>query len=314
MNRLYLAAAILSAMLTATMSFGYALPVATAQEQQPEHEVTVESIDQSGEELTGMWFSIRLGDGEYFGSGYTPLAFPAESNETYILTLQNYDGITFDQWEDGSTNSTRTLTIEGDTNSTVVTAQYDVGDSMMGTTPINFTAGGPTLTVEAMAGNETVNAWVVVDPGNSTETEATYTVYPGHHENHIFDSWDDGNTTRVRTLTITENTTITANYVEAEHTITIPFGAFDPENPPYLPEVLTVERGDTVVVFNEDTAPHSVTSGTGPEDPTAANLFETGLMFEGQYAHVETEDLDAGDYDYYCFVHPFMQGVLTVTE
>jgi plastocyanin len=155
---------------------------------------------------------------------------------------------------------------------------------------------------------------VVVDPGNSTETEATYTVYPGHHENHVFDSWDDGNTTKVRTLTITENMTITANYVEAEHTITIPSGAFDPENPPYLPEVLTVERGDTVVVFNEDTAPHSVTSGTGPEDPTAANLFETGLMFEGQYAHVETEDLDAGDYDYYCFVHPFMQGVLTVTE
>ena len=54
--------------------------------------------------------------------------------------------------------------------------------------------------------------------------------------------------------------------------------------------------------------------GTGPEDATAANAFETGLMFEGDYAHIETADLDAAEYDYYCFVHPFMTGKLTVTE
>ena len=313
MNMLFLAAAMLAVILTATIPFGYALSPAMAQEQ-PEHEVTVTASDESGEEIPGMWVSIRLADGEYFGSGYTPLVFPGTPGDTYIIKTEDYDGIRFQGWEDGSTNSTRTVTLATDTNSTALDASYDLGESMRGVTPITYEDGGPSLTVEATTGNQTLNIWTVIDQESSTESEATYTVYAGNYQNHTFASWSDGDANRTRTLTISENTTITAEYVEAEHTIVIPFGAFDPANTPYEPAELSVEKGDTVVVHNVDVAPHSVTSGTGPEDAAAANAFETGLMFEGDYAHIETADLDAAEYDYYCFVHPFMTGKLTVTE
>ena len=78
------------------------------------------------------------------------------------------------------------------------------------------------------------------------------------------------------------------------------------------PEVRPVGRAGPVPGVPE--APHSITSGTGPEDMAAANSFETGLLFPGSFAHIETGNLDAGDYPFYCFVHPWMKGKLTVTE
>lgn len=317
MNSIFVAAAILLALLTSTTAIPFANPSsqASAQEQQ-EHEVMVMTTDESGNELTGMWISIRSGDGEYFGSGYSPLVFPGTAGETYMVTVSDYDGITFDRWEDSSsTDRTRTITLSTDSSSTQIIAQYDTGMSMRGVTPLTYADSGPSLTVEAIHEGQMLNIWTIIDlqPGNN-DSQATYTIHAGNYQNHIFDRWSDGNTDRTRTLTIDEDTTITAHYTTAESTIVIPFGAFDPANPSYEPVELSVTKGDIVVVHNVDVAPHSVTSGIGPEDPTAANAFETGLMFQDDYAHIETGSLDAGEYDYYCFIHPFMTGKLTVTE
>lgn len=314
MNRLFIATAVLAVLLTAAIPFAQTTTLAAAQEAE-EHLVTVEALDESGEELTGMWISLSLGSGEYFGSGYTPLTFPGTSGETYIVMMSDYDGIAFDQWEDGSTERTRTITLADDTETTLLTAHYDTGMSMRGVTPITYEDTGPSLTVEAMQGDETLNIWTIIDPQpGADDSQATYTVYAGNYQRYIFDSWSDGSTDRIRTLTIDEDTTITAQYKQAESIITIPFGAFDPANPPYDPVELSVTKGETVLVHNVDVAPHSVTSGSGPEDPTAAQEFETGVLFQEEYAHIETDNLDAGEYDYYCFVHPYMQGRLIVTE
>jgi plastocyanin len=312
MNRVFVTTAILAVLLTATIPFAQTISSVVAQEE-PGHLVTVAATDESGEELTGMWISISLGSGVYFGSGYTPLTFPGESGDTYIVMMSDYDGITFDQWEDGSTERTRTITLADDTDMTVLTAQYDTGPSMRGVTPITYEDGGPSLTVEAMQGDEMLNIWTILDPQPNGDDSATFTVYAGNYQHYIFDSWSDGNTDRIRTLTIVEDTTITAQYKQAESVIVIPFGAFDPTNPAYEPVELSVARGETVLVHNVDVAPHSVTSGTGPEDPTAAQAFETGLLFQDEYAHIETDNLDEGEYEYYCFVHPYMQGRLIVT-
>ncbi|MEO9294870.1 MAG: plastocyanin/azurin family copper-binding protein [Nitrososphaera sp.] len=299
-----------------------AAPRATAQEFQP-HELTIAASNTSGSEMDGIWMSIRFTNGTYIGSGYTPLTFPGEPGGTYVVTAANYDGIAFAQWEDGSTQSNRTITLPADTNTTRITAQYDAGNSVSGLTPLQFngTAGQPSLMVSAMQGSDTLNMWTLIQPNNdddngtqTTNATATYKVYAGNFENHVFDHWSDGNKDRIRTLTVNENTTLTAFYKAGEATIIIPQGAEDPGNAPYQPSELTVKRGVKIVVSNVDEAPHSVTSGTGPEDPTAANAFETGLMFLGGFAHIETENLHAGDYPFYCFVHPWMKGKLTVTE
>jgi len=95
-------------------------------------------------------------------------------------------------------------------------------------------------------------------------------------------------------------------------TLNIPEGSSVQGNPAYEPDPLTVTAGDTVEVSNQDTVPHTVTSGTGPEDAESGSQFDTSIMDAGATAQVDTASLAAGDYPYYCAVHPYMLGTMTV--
>ena len=93
--------------------------------------------------------------------------------------------------------------------------------------------------------------------------------------------------------------------------ITIPAGAATPGNEPYAPTELSVKKGETVTVVNNDNAPHTATSGNGPED--AGQAFDTSLIMAGASGTIDTTAIEAGEYPYFCTVHPFMKGTLTVT-
>jgi len=94
--------------------------------------------------------------------------------------------------------------------------------------------------------------------------------------------------------------------------LNIPEGSSVQGNPAYEPDPLTVTAGDTVEVSNQDTVPHTVTSGTGPEDAESGSQFDTSIMDAGATVQVDTTSLAAGDYPYYCAVHPYMLGTMTV--
>lgn len=94
--------------------------------------------------------------------------------------------------------------------------------------------------------------------------------------------------------------------------LTILEGSSVQGNPAYEPDPLTVSAGDAVEVSNQDTVPHTVTSGSGPEDPETGSQFDTSIIDAGATAQVDTANLAAGDYPYYCSVHPYMLGTLTV--
>ena len=96
-------------------------------------------------------------------------------------------------------------------------------------------------------------------------------------------------------------------------TLTIPEGASVQGNPSYDPDPLTVSAGDTVEVMNQDTVPHTVTSGTGLEDPESGSQFDTSIIDAGATAQIDTANLAAGDYPFYCAVHPYMVGSLKVS-
>jgi cytochrome c oxidase subunit 2 len=98
----------------------------------------------------------------------------------------------------------------------------------------------------------------------------------------------------------------------AAATLTIPMGASTPGNPAYEPASLTVKKGDAIDVVNKDSSPHTVTSGTGLEDPNAGKMFDTSIINAAASAQIATADLEAGEYDYHCSVHPFMTGTLKV--
>jgi plastocyanin len=95
-------------------------------------------------------------------------------------------------------------------------------------------------------------------------------------------------------------------------TLTIPVGASTPGNPSYQPLSLTVKKGDAIDVVNKDSSPHTVTSGKTPDAPDAGKQFDTSIVNAGQSAKLETTNLQAGQYDFHCAVHPFMMGKIIV--
>jgi plastocyanin len=103
-----------------------------------------------------------------------------------------------------------------------------------------------------------------------------------------------------------------ATTTAAAATLTIPMGASTPGNPAYEPASLTVKKGDAIDVVNKDSSPHTVTSGTGLEDPNAGKMFDTSIINAAASAQIATADLEAGEYDYHCSVHPFMTGKIIV--
>jgi plastocyanin len=95
-------------------------------------------------------------------------------------------------------------------------------------------------------------------------------------------------------------------------TISVPSGSgvpgCDETNECYIPSDVTVNVGDTVTWSNDDTAAHTVTSGN-PTDGTDgvfdSSLFMAGTTFEYTFD-------EAGEYNYFCMVHPWMTGNVQV--
>ena len=76
----------------------------------------------------------------------------------------------------------------------------------------------------------------------------------------------------------------------------------------YLPQDITISTGDTVQWDNVDTAAHTVTGGSPADGPSG--VFDSSLLMAGlDYSFTFN---DAGNYDYFCMVHPWMVGSVTV--
>ncbi len=75
----------------------------------------------------------------------------------------------------------------------------------------------------------------------------------------------------------------------------------------YIPSTVTVESGKQVIWVNEDSAFHSVTSGLYDE-PT--DLFDSGHLDPSESFAFEFKE--SGTYDYFCTLHPWMEGQVMV--
>jgi plastocyanin len=98
----------------------------------------------------------------------------------------------------------------------------------------------------------------------------------------------------------------------ADVTLTILEGASTQGNPDYDPKELSVKKGNVIKVENLDSIPHTVTNGAGPNDPNSAKVFDTSLIMGGESGILQTEETTAGEYAYYCTVHPYMTGTLKI--
>jgi plastocyanin len=77
----------------------------------------------------------------------------------------------------------------------------------------------------------------------------------------------------------------------------------------FEPAAITVSPGGTVIWDNQDNALHTATSG---ESPTPDGKFDSGLIGANQESKPVTMPTEPGDYKYFCTLHPFLVGTVTV--
>ena len=122
--------------------------------------------------------------------------FPAGTTTTISATANS--GYHFTQWNDGNTNATRTITVNG--NATYIAS---------------FAADAPTqYTITVLANND---AWGTVGGGGTYNAGTTVTISATPNSGYRFVQWNDGNTSATRTITVTGNATYTATF-EANQT------------------------------------------------------------------------------------------------
>jgi len=77
----------------------------------------------------------------------------------------------------------------------------------------------------------------------------------------------------------------------------------------YSPYRITVDEGETISWYNADSAAHTVTAGTPGDGPTGE--FDSGMMMAGN--SFSSKMYSSGTIDYFCMMHPWMLGVVSVT-
>jgi len=80
-------------------------------------------------------------------------------------------------------------------------------------------------------------------------------------------------------------------------------------NPDYEPDVAVALQGYTVEWTNADSVTHTVTSAVD-----FGETFDSGLMDAGDVFTLDTSNLEAGEYEYLCIVHPWMVATLVIEE
>ena len=78
----------------------------------------------------------------------------------------------------------------------------------------------------------------------------------------------------------------------------------------FIPSTVTIPMGGTVTWENNDTAAHTSTAGSATEGPSG--VFDSSLIMAGSsFSHTFDE---AGTFDYFCMVHPWMAGTVIVED
>ncbi len=154
---------------------------------------------------------------------------------------------------------------------------------------------GPTVT-PPMIEKESMVEEVMEEPEKTVEIEEEVMMEEETHEEEVMD----------------EEVMMEEPAGPTTHNVEIPVGTSVPgceeKNACYSPADITINAGDTIVWDNVDSAVHTVTAGT-PAD-AQMGVFHSDLIMPGN-TWDNTFD-DAGSDSYFCMVHPWMTGSVTV--
>lgn len=98
------------------------------------------------------------------------------------------------------------------------------------------------------------------------------------------------------------------SYFPTTNKVAIVVGAALLRDKAYQPNPVNVKTGGVITWNNEDTVVHTITSGTGLNDPHLGNQFDSGLLG----AHFSHIFFKPGVFPYFCQIHPTMVGKVIV--
>jgi plastocyanin len=157
----------------------------------------------------------------------------------------------------------------------------------------------------------------------SSTTETTDTITPGDDE---IDAEEDAGGVTGTTTTSDEDSLSSAGATDIgedddaganeEVIVRIPEGASELTEDAYTPNPVEVNVGGTVTWINDDLAPHTATSGSSSSGSTG--MFggtDDSPEIIGPEGDTQSFTFDeAGEFEYYCTLHPNMVGTVVVTE
>src|SRR5919205_4184538 len=95
--------------------------------------------------------------------------------------------------------------------------------------------------------------------------------------------------------------------------ITILKGASTQGNPSYEPDTSKASTDALVTWTNADVTIHTATSGSSLQDPSSGKLFDSNFLNPNQKYSVPASKIGPGDHPYYCKIHPYMTGKITIS-
>ena len=99
--------------------------------------LNVNTYDLSGNEITGVYIELQDTTGKDLATGYSPASFPVTAGKQYIVYANNYQNISFNHWDNSSTDPARPITVS---QTTTVLAFYSTGSSTAPQSPTGLTA------------------------------------------------------------------------------------------------------------------------------------------------------------------------------
>jgi plastocyanin len=232
--------------------------------------------------------------------------------------------------DDGEFGTLLTSQLDNQTSLAISYITPEYGDSPAPSASIPIAGNAVwlhTLSGEAFVATYAVNAQVLkseIRNNVSSLADPTVTVTPEVDETDAEDVGTASATTTTSDDNIASTTTRDANSLEAddeaanseEVIVRIPQGSSSLTDDAYIPNPVEVNVGDTVTWINDDFTTHTATSG----DPGSGS---TGIFggsedlpeIIGPEGDTQSYTFDeAGEFPYYCTLHPSMVGTIVVTE
>lgn len=82
----------------------------------------------------------------------------------------------------------------------------------------------------------------------------------------------------------------------------------------FQPSIVTIRAGGEILIANNATSDHSVTSGSGPDDPMAGKFFNTDKIKPRGFVEYVPNNLTPGNYSFYSSNDPQIKGKLVVVN